>query len=143
MLTELGEPTSPAVLASTLGWGLERTEAALTGPEATAPSIGLALQRIQGMVSLRRSATDLDAELLRRGHTTAIARRGLGAAAARLLYLALSGKFGEQRRPTVRDQQALVQLRNGGLLVESAPESHLARQTLAVSADVEWSLRPS
>ena len=143
MLTELVEPTPPAVLASTLGWGLERTEAALTGLETTAPSVGLALQRIHGLVSLRRSATDLDAELLRRAHATAIARRGLGASAARLLYLVLTGKFGEQRRPNVRDQQALAQLRNGGLLVESAPETHLARQTLTVSADVEWSLRPT
>lgn len=95
------------------------------------------------MVSLRRSATDLDAELLRRGHANAIARRGLGAAAARLLYLVLTGKFAQQRRPMVRDQQALVQLRNGGLLVESAPETHMGPQTLTVSADVEWSLRGS
>lgn len=48
MLTELVEPTPPAVLSSVLGWGLERTEAALTGLEATAPSVGLALQRIHG-----------------------------------------------------------------------------------------------
>lgn len=141
MLTELIEPTPPAVLASTLGWGLERTEAALAGLEATAPGVGLALQRIHGMVSLRRSATDLDAERLRRGHATGISRRGLSANAARMLYLVLTDTLGDKRRPTITEQQALIQLRNGGLLVESAPETHLARQTLAVSADVEWSLR--
>lgn len=142
MLTELVEPTPPAVLASTLGWGLERTEAALAVLEAAAPGVGLALQRIHGMVGLRRSATDLDAERLRRSHATAILRRGLGVNAARMLYLVLTDTLGDKRRPTITEHQALIQLRTGGLLVESAPETHLARQTLSVAEDVAFSLRP-
>lgn len=94
MLTELPEPTPPVVLASTLGLGLERTEAGLVVVEATAPS-ALALQRIHGMVSRRRSATDLEAELLRRSHATAIFRRGLGVNAARMLYLVLTDTLGD------------------------------------------------
>jgi transcriptional regulator with XRE-family HTH domain len=142
LLTEIGEPTPPVALAGSLGWDLERTEAALVGLAAAAPQLGLALQRLHGLVAMRRSATDLAPEQLRRAHTSATARRGLDANAARMLYLVLTDQLGDKRRLNIREQQALVQLRKGGLLVESAPESHLRRQALNAAGDLVFSLRP-
>lgn len=143
MLTELAEPSSPKGLASVLCWSLDRTHTALSGLECAAPRAGLAVQRMHGLISLRRSAAHLDPEQLRRAHAGVMARRGLDLHAARMLYVVFADQLGDKRRLNVREKQALVQLRNAGIVDESAPETHLGRQSLVVSTEVAYSLRPS
>lgn len=118
-------------------------DAAISGLERAAPLAGLAVQRMHGLVSVRRSGTDLDPDQLRRAHASVMARRGLDANAARMLYLVFADQLGDKRRLNIREKQALVQLRNAGVVEESAPETHLGRQSLAVSEEVAFSLRPS